>query len=109
MQKIISFITGILITLIPAFWGADGSRRLDSVNSVTKVADGFYMMDYTYDYDIDELLRRGVSNAADLILYGSKKMMIPSVKLNIGKFSCTTFNAVNPEGEYLFARNFDYM
>ena len=109
MKKIVSILSGLVISLLPAFWGAQGSDRLSSVNSVTRVADGFYMMDYTYDYNIDEMMARGVSNSVDLILYGCKKAMLPTLSLDIGSFACTTFNAVNRDGEYLFARNYDYM
>ena len=34
----------------------------DSLNSVTLVEDGFYTMNYTYDYDIDKLIEEGVSS-----------------------------------------------
>ena len=80
------------------------SEQVQSVQSVQKVADSFYTMDYTYDYDIDRLLECGVSNHVQLVLDGVSRSLFGSKR-----FGCTTFNAVNQDGEYLFARNYDYM
>lgn len=79
-------------------------------NVVKKITDGFYFLDFTYDYDIDELLNQGVSNIGKLLAhintrYGKKKS---KVKYKPGRFACTTFNCVTRSGDTLFARNFDY-
>lgn len=75
-----------------------------SLSTVTEVSDGFYTMDYTYDYDIDEMLKYGIPSTVQLVLYGAANTMF-----DIKGFGCTTFNAVNRSGEYIFARNYDYM
>lgn len=85
-----------------------GTAQLNSVKSIKKVTDNFYTMNYTYDYDIDELLDRGVVNTVDLLAYAGINAVTEDFD-GLGGFACTTFNAVNPSGEYLLARNYDYM
>lgn len=79
-------------------------------NVVKKITDGFYFLDFSYDYDVDALLECGVSNLAKLLAhintqYGKKGS---KVKYKPGRFACTTFNCVTHSGDPLFARNFDY-
>ena len=112
--------------------------RIESLKSVTKAADGYYLMDYTYDYDRDTLLesKTGNSTTAGLLLYSvadvflqlnpaARKIVsnlglygnIDSAKvsaimqkvLSVTGFGCTSFNASTPSGDRLFGRNYDYM
>ena len=66
-------VSVVLSAVIGFFGSASGFRpgRADSLGSVTKVADNYYIMDYTYDYDLDTLLesRTGNSTTAGLLLY----------------------------------------
>lgn len=103
IRKSISCVLSAILCLFSSMTGIF-SDQLETIQSVTKVEDGFYIMDYTYDYDIDEMLRKGTSNHISLIAYGIANTMLG------GKgFGCTTFNSVNSKGQYLFSRNFDYM
>ena len=114
------------------------SGRADSLKSVTKVTDNYYIMDYTYDYDLDTLLESATGNSttAGLLLYsfadvflqlnpGARKVVsnlglycdidskgvsqFMQKALSFTGFGCTTFNAAAPSGDMLFARNYDYM
>ncbi len=133
-------VSVIMSAVIGFFGSAAGFRtgRLDSLKSVTKVADNYYIMDYTYDYDIDTLLesKTGNSTTAGLLLYSfadvflqfnpcARKIVsnlglygdidseliaaIMGKALSFTSFGCTTFNASTPSGDKLFARNYDYM
>ena len=103
LRKILS---GFLLSLIllPACLFGYSSEKLHTIQSVSQVADGLYTMDYVHDYDIDKMLKRGVSNHVQLLLKGFAEIM----GSELPGFGCTTFNAVSPNGEYLFGRNFDY-
>lgn len=103
--KILKYISAFL-SMVICFAGSHGywSNQVDSLNSIQKVADGFYTMDYTYDYDIDEILEKGFSTHVQLVVEGAMNVLT-----DYKGFGCTTFNSVNKEGEYLFSRNFDYM
>ncbi len=130
----------VLSAVIGFFGSAAGFRsgRADSIESITEVADNYYIMDYTYDYDLDTLLesRTGNSTTAGLLLYSFADVFLqlnPSARkvvsnlglycdldsegisrfmqtaLSFTSFGCTTFNASTPSGDKLFARNYDYM
>lgn len=123
-----------LLSLTTGLW----SDQHDSLKSITKVTDDYYLMDYTYNYDLDTLLesRTGNSTTAGLLLYsfadtflqlnpqGKELVSILGLYSNIDSkltarvmqklldftgFGCTTFNAATPSGDKLFARNYDYM
>lgn len=80
------------------------AKQVETVQTLTKVKDDLYLMDYTVDYDVDEMLKSGIDTHIDLIFGGLSNI------LSGGKnFGCTTFNAITPGGDYTLARNFDYM
>lgn len=102
LPKIASVFTAILMFLNSFITPLND--RIDTMNSVTKICDGMYVMDCTYDYDSDELFENGVDNTIQLLLNGVKTVLGD----NKG-FACSTFNSVTPDGDYLLSRNFDYM
>lgn len=139
--RILTKIISVILSALLGFFGATTGlwvEQKNSLDSITKVTDGFYMMDYTYDYDLDSLLesKTGNSTTVGLLLYSIADVFLqlnPEAKkivsnlglyvdidaegvseflqklLNFDAFGCTTFNAVSPSGDRLFARNFDYM
>ena len=123
-----------LLSLTTGLW----SDQHDSLKSITKVTDDYYLMDYTYNYDLDTLLESGTGNSTTvgLLLYsfadtflqlnpqGKELVSILGLYTDIDSkltarvmqkllgftgFGCTTFNAATPSGDKLFARNYDYM
>lgn len=103
VRKIICLILSAFILISSQLFGA-GSEKSDSIDSVTMVEDGFYTMNYTYDYDVDKLLEEGVSSHVQLIFKGLCDAAFGGIK----GLGCTTFNSVTPGGDYIFGRNFDY-
>lgn len=80
------------------------------MGKLRKLNKNTFFLKYENDYDLDELLERGVSNIADLCsyvqkYYGARKN---DIKMKTGGRACTTFNAFNENGDHLLARNFDY-
>lgn len=136
-SKAISLFLSAVISFfgpITGFW----TDQLDSIESIIKVTDNYYLMDYTYDYDLDTLLESnsGNSTTAGLLLYSAADVFLqlnPLAKkivsnlglycdidsegvaafmkglINFAGFGCTTFNASSSSGDKLFARNYDYM
>ncbi len=144
MTSVIQFITKTLSVILSALLGFLGSttglwvEQHNSLKSITKVADNYYLMDYTYDYDLDTLLESnsGNSTTVGLLLYSfadvflqlnpDAKKFISNLGLyididsegvseffsnisDLATFGCTTFNATTPSGDKVFARNYDYM
>ena len=143
-MKAVRFFTRILSVALSAVIGLLSittglwSDQHDSLKSITKVTDDYYLMDYTYNYDLDTLLesRTGNSTTVGLLLYSfadiflqlnpcAKKLVssmglyseidsklvagVMQKVLDFTGFGCTTFNATTPSGDELFARNYDYM
>ena len=135
--KILSVVLSILLGFMSSSTGK-WEDQLNSLKSIKKVADNYYIMDYTYDYDLDTLLESNTGNSttvgmllyavadvflqlnpenkkliADLGLYVDidNKMVSEAIQkiINLESFGCTTFNATTPEGDAVFGRNYDYM
>ena len=144
MNVAVQYLTKTISVILSALLGFLGSttgfwvEQHDSLKSITKVADNYYLMDYTYDYDLDTLLESesGNSTTVGMLLYSFADVFLqlnPEAKKiisNLGfyididnegvsdffseisdfaSFGCTTFNATTPSGDKLFARNYDYM
>ncbi len=137
LTKVVSILLSVVLgflSTVTGFW----SDQLNSLESITKTADNYYLMDYTYNYDLDTLLESnsGNSTTAGLLLYSFADTFLqlnPSAMKTISNlglyfdidskgisnlmqritefagFGCTTFNASTPSGDKLFARNYDYM
>ena len=119
MAMILTFLRRLISMVLSALivWGSSvtglWTQQLKSIKTINQVTEDFYTMDYTYDYDIDELLERGAGSTVGLVLYGLYNTLGEDAKNTIAglsnNFGCTTFNSINSEGEYLFSRNYDYM
>lgn len=84
-------------------------HEIKTVFSVEKIdAQGFYTMEYSGDYGFDEFLQVGAGNDQELIDFVAKRLMkgLP-ITIKAPDLSCSTFNAITPDGEYIFGRNFD--
>lgn len=145
MGTVIQFFTkplSFFLSLIIGFFGSTTGLWVEqkkSLDSITKVADNYYMMDYTYDYDLDTLLESetGNSTTVGMLLYSvadvflqlnpEARKIVADLGLHVDfdaravseairkilgafeSFGCTTFNATTPDGDAVFARNYDYM
>ena len=98
-----------VVILITAGVGFLFRSEIKTVNSIKKVDDyGFYTMEYAGDYGFDDFLTIGASNDEELIAFVAQKLLkgLP-ISITGPDLSCSTFNAITPEGEYIFGRNFD--
>ncbi|WP_429971042.1 linear amide C-N hydrolase [Fructilactobacillus sp. Tb1] len=101
-------IIGILVVCILGllFWFHDELQTLSSVKKVSNYPA--YTMTYKNDYNLDGLLKQGVSNDSELIQFASKQLLkgLP-LTIKVPKVGCTTFATSTPNGQHLFGRNFD--
>ena len=144
MNVIIQFLTKTLSVILSVLLGFMSSsmgvwtEQLNSLESINKISDNYYLMDYTYDYDLDTLLESNTGNSTTvgMLLYAfadvflelnpEEKELISNLGLYIdidnegvskffdsvtdpATFGCTTFNATTPSGDKIFGRNYDYM
>ncbi|MBQ1966517.1 MAG: linear amide C-N hydrolase [Clostridia bacterium] len=145
MNSVLPFLTKVLSVVLSVVIGIFSSvtglwkEQMNSLESITKVADNYYLMNYTYDYDLDTLLesKTGNSTTVGMLLYSiadvflqlnpeakeviadlglhvdfDERAVSKTIKKIVGafqNFGCTTFNATTPSGDAIFGRNYDYM
>lgn len=98
-------ILGLLIFYI-IFW--KDFRTVLSIKNISN--NSYYEMDYVSDYYFDDFLKVGASTDTELQQFLLKKLLkgFPiSINSRQG-FACSTFSITNPDGAYLFGRNFDW-
>jgi len=85
---IVNFVMVISVTLAAVF-----RVELNVIEKIEKIDDyGFFSMNYTEDYELDDLLSVGVSTDQQLIDYIVKKLFkgIP-IHIDISDYACSTF------------------
>lgn len=110
LKRVLLWIIAVMIVLA-AGTSIVFHDEIKTINSIKKIDNyGFYSMEYANDYGFDEFLKVGASNNEELIQFVASKMLkgIPlEIHISEPDLSCTTFNAVTPEGDFIFGRNFD--
>ncbi|MGE5391278.1 MAG: linear amide C-N hydrolase [Deltaproteobacteria bacterium] len=109
-KRVLVIILAILLILVAAV-GVVFRHEIQTICSIQKVDDsGFYTMDYAGDYGLDEFLKAGAKDDTGLISFVTRRLMkglpIP-LEIENPSLSCSTFNAVTPQGNCIFGRNFD--
>jgi len=102
----------ILMAVLAVAWYMFGAQ-LTAANTIQKMDDGLWSMEYRGDYGFDKFLAQGgaasdeemTSCIASFILHGFWK---PAVSIVEGSYGGSTLSAKNPNGEALFGRNFDW-
>lgn len=82
-----------------------------TMDSLRRLGENIYLVDYQYDYDIDDLMKNGAASAVKLLSYASKRILRSGRKFRMGEwdFGCSAYSAKNPEGDCIMGRNFDYL
>lgn len=93
-------------------FGSDSfyQNQWQTIKSLQKLNDNVYMLDYQYDYDIDDLLARGTDSIVDFLAYSSMHLTYGKIDflLSLDDLGCSAFTCFNEEGDHLMGRNFDY-
>lgn len=69
------------------------------------------LLDYKNNYDIDGLMKKGVSSIGELIAFTAKLSRYKESDFTIGEAKgggCSSFNAFTPDGDHIMGRNFDF-
>lgn len=93
----------------PALALKNDAQRASIAGIRELVPQDFYVMDYTADYFLDEVLAAGLKNADEMRRFGMAKFLnipkTPAVKAP--DFGCAAFSCRTPEGTPLMGRNYD--
>lgn len=114
MKKVIKIIVIVLVIVIAAglagVWSMFGTE-LTAANSVKKLTDNFYSMEYKGDYGLDGFLEHGgAADETELANYIMEFLSHGFYKPEMQKsnYGCSTIRVKSPDGAVLFGRNFDW-
>lgn len=111
--SILAVLAIAVIALVPgivkkaSYFKEHQQKTLDTIQ---KLDDNIFLIDYKNDYCLDELLEEGVSSTLDLVDFATKKITFGAPVLSLGELDggCSTFEARTPDGDHTLARNFDF-
>lgn len=85
-------------------------KRDATLKTLKQIDDNVWTMIYKSSYGLDALLKKGSKGIMDSVRHLQSEVKMNGVVPNPDKdgFACSTFNAQNPNGDYLLGRNFDY-
>ena len=84
--------------------------REKTISSLKRVDKTLWMMEYFSPYGLDALLPEGKTSLLGAVRFLQKEVKFPHIVPDPthGGFACSTFNAKNPAGNFILARNFDF-
>ncbi len=114
MKKAVKVVVIILVIAIAAVlagaWSMFGSELM-AANSVEKLTDNFYSMEYKGDYGLDRFIEQGgASDETELANYIIDFLSHGFYKPEMQKsaYGCSTLRVKSEGGGVLFGRNFDW-
>ena len=78
-----------------------------TLSSLSKVADGIYIMDCYTDYKVDEYLKAEITDVAGFDTWMTKNLTKGVPTGTISDIGCSSFIVNGTDGEHLFGRNYD--
>lgn len=115
-KTIIKWISGVIIALLVVLaiggWWMFGTF-IKAANSIEKLEDDLYSMEYNGDYGFDELLAQGGAASdgalADyLVTFLSRGFYKAESDVKTGEFGCSTICVSDEHGTVFFGRNYDW-
>lgn len=85
--------------------------RRKTRESVKILDENILLLDYKNNYDVDAVIRDGVSNIGELIAFMVKRSNFKESDFTVGEAKgggCTSFDAFTADGEHIMGRNFDF-
>ena len=109
---ICGILAGVLIVLLAGAWAMFGTM-ITAANTIEKLEDGLYCMEYTGDYGFDQFLAQGGaasdSAVADyLVSFLSHGFYQTESNVQAGEFGCSTICTRDEQGIVFFGRNYDW-
>lgn len=107
----IVLLCSLLIVSFGAWFLFD--TQLKAAESVMKLEDGLYAMEYAGDYGFEAFLAQGGASDADelanfLVSFLSHDFYRQESSLQTGDFGCSTLTVTSPGGGTLMGRNYDW-
>ena len=116
MKKVIGKVLLVLLLVLLAIvlgFGIFYASRIQTIRSIQKLSDyedyNLYRMDVAYSYDLENLIRYGVSdNQAMLDSILKEAMPLLPIHMTAPNFGCSAFSVTDTSGDVLMGRNYDF-
>lgn len=106
-------ILALIVIVVGIFSAVYASRfkTIATIEPLTDYDDGLnvYRMDVKYDYSIDDIIGRGISDTQafiDSII--SEALPLLPIKMKAPDFSCSAFGIKTTDGDNIMGRNYDF-
>lgn len=115
-KKIITavlIVIAAVIVIAAAAFGAVYSGQIKTVSSIQKLTDyddyNLYSMDVKYDYSIEDIISRGVTDTPSFTNAIIKEVLpyLP-VSVKARDFGCSAFSIETEEADFVMGRNYDF-
>lgn len=105
-------LAAVLVTVLIGGWCMFGTQ-LTAANTIEKLDEGLWAMEYKGDYGFDEFLAQGGAKSdaemGDYITsFLSHGFFKPDTSIAGGDYGCSALMTESPEGGMLFGRNYDW-
>ena len=112
LKWVCGIVAVLLMILAAGGWWLFGSF-ITAANTIEKLEDGLYSMEYNGDYGFDEFLSQGGAasdrEVADyLVSFLSRGLYKIESDVQTGQFGCSTICTQDEHGTVLFGRNYDW-
>lgn len=116
MKTVLKWICGVIAALLVVFaagaWALFGTF-ITAANTIEKLEDNLYSMEYKGDYGFDDFLAQGGADSdgalADyLISFLSRGFYKIETDVQTGEFGCSTICTQDEHGVIFFGRNYDW-
>ena len=117
MKKALKYVLlflllAILCVLAALCWLYGGRvKSVSSIHKLTDYGDGYdlYSMDIRYDYNLDRLINRGITDDQSMIdaILAESLPLLP-VHIKAPKFGCTAFTLTDAGDDVHMGRNYDF-
>ncbi len=99
-----------ILLVLAAVAGALFHKQILIMTRIRKEASGVYYMEYKEDLRLDDLLAAGITSDEKLFDWISKTEYcgLSPIKVDTGRYGCSSFCAKTEGGDILFGRNFDF-
>ncbi|MBR1442957.1 MAG: linear amide C-N hydrolase [Firmicutes bacterium] len=105
-RTIFSFVLLILVILVLAVLMV--RNRANTINSFTEIANNIYVVDYSADYELDEVLRSGIYSEEQLNSFLSESIYFSKlIATGLPELGCGAFAARNYNKQTIAGRNVD--
>ena len=105
-------VAAVLVVVLAAAWSMFGTQ-LTAANTIQKLDEGLWSMEYRGDYGFDKFLAQGGA-ASDaemgdyIAAFLSHGFWKPDTSTAGGDYGCSALMVNSPEGGMLFGRNYDW-